>query len=249
MAEMTMNDYTEDIRRYLEQEREVLAALDEQEISAVMNVLEHTRLNGNRVFICGNGGSASTASHLECDFNKGISYDQKVKYDIECLSDNVPMMMAIANDMGYDEVFVVPLKNKLKKGDVVYNCHIPSGSPLAPEAVMDSLRRAHAFYQPENGVLPVICHSWLLYPPHKKVFPPASNLLRFAEMFDVTESEVSPDYNDFWRIFHCPYHASLKNLPRRTELQRNFAAYLQQGNQMGLGLGVLLFDGKTILNR
>ena len=65
------------------------------------------------------GGSASTASHLECDFNKGISYDQDVKYDIECLSDNVPMMMAIANDISYDDIFVVPLRNKLKSGDIV----------------------------------------------------------------------------------------------------------------------------------
>jgi D-sedoheptulose 7-phosphate isomerase len=84
-----------------------------------MNVLENARINGKRIFICGNGGSASTASHLECDFNKGISYEQDVKYDIECLSDNVPMMMAIANDIGYDDIFVVPLKNKLKQGDVV----------------------------------------------------------------------------------------------------------------------------------
>ena len=63
------------------------------------------------IFICGNGGSASTASHFECDFNKGISYDQDVKYDFECLSDNVPMMMAIANDIGYDDIFITPLKN------------------------------------------------------------------------------------------------------------------------------------------
>lgn len=84
-----------------------------------MNVLETARLNKKRVFICGNGGSASTASHYECDFNKGVSYDQDIKYDFECLSDNVPMMMAIANDIGYDDIFVVPLRNKLNKGDVV----------------------------------------------------------------------------------------------------------------------------------
>ena len=69
--------------------------------------------------MCGNGGSASTAAHLECDFNKGISYDQEIKYDIECLSDNIPMLMAIANDVGYNDIFVVPLRNKLKKGDIV----------------------------------------------------------------------------------------------------------------------------------
>ena len=114
-----MEDYRKKIKDYLSMEKEVLNSLSADDINEVMNILEGARLSGKRIFICGNGGSASTASHLECDFNKGISYDQDLKYDIECLSDNVPMMMAIANDIGYDDVFVVPLKNKLKKGDIV----------------------------------------------------------------------------------------------------------------------------------
>lgn len=114
-----MTNYKNEIGKYIEMEKQVLDSLSIEEINDVMNVLEQTRLAGKRIFICGNGGSASTASHLECDFNKGISYDQELKYDIECLSDNVPMMMAIANDIGYDDIFVVPLKNKLKRGDVV----------------------------------------------------------------------------------------------------------------------------------
>jgi D-sedoheptulose 7-phosphate isomerase len=114
-----MADYNLQIKQYVEMEKKVLDSLNTDDINEVMNVLENARINGKRIFICGNGGSASTASHLECDFNKGISYEQDVKYDIECLSDNVPMMMAIANDIGYDDIFVVPLKNKLKQGDVV----------------------------------------------------------------------------------------------------------------------------------
>lgn len=114
-----MEDYKKQIRQYIEIEKRVLDGLNDEDINQVMNVLEHARLTGKRVFICGNGGSASTASHLECDFNKGISYEQDIKYDIECLSDNVPMMMAIANDIGYEDIFVVPLRNKLKPGDVV----------------------------------------------------------------------------------------------------------------------------------
>lgn len=114
-----MIDYTEKIRTYIEMERQVLASLPVEDISTVMNVLENARLSGKRIFICGNGGSASTAAHFECDFNKGVSYDQEIKYDFECLSDNVPMMMAIANDIGYEDIFVVPLRNKLKPGDLV----------------------------------------------------------------------------------------------------------------------------------
>ena len=114
-----MENYREQIRQYLEMETVILNKISEDEVNEVMNLLEEARLKRKRIFVCGNGGSASTASHLECDFNKGISYDQDVKYDIECLSDNVPMMMAIANDIGYDDVFIVPLRNKLKEGDIV----------------------------------------------------------------------------------------------------------------------------------
>lgn len=114
-----MSDYREQIKRYIEMEKEVLDSLSAESVNNVMNILEDARLKGKRIFICGNGGSASTASHFECDFNKGVSYDQEIKYDFECLSDNVPMMMAIANDIGYQDIFVVPLKNKLKSGDVV----------------------------------------------------------------------------------------------------------------------------------
>lgn len=116
---MNMQNYEEQIKNYIEMEKEVLSNLSPASIDRVMNILEDARLNGKRIFICGNGGSASTASHFECDFNKGVSYDQQIKYDFECLSDNVPMMMAIANDISYDDIFVVPLRNKLKPGDVV----------------------------------------------------------------------------------------------------------------------------------
>lgn len=114
-----MEDYRDKVKEYLLMEKNVLDLLSLDDINEVLNVLEDARNNRKRIFICGNGGSASTASHLECDFNKGVSYDQEIKYDIECLSDNVPMLMSIANDIGYDDIFVVPLKNKLKRGDIV----------------------------------------------------------------------------------------------------------------------------------
>ena len=113
-----MQDYTEKIKQYIQLEKDVLSLVSYDEVNMVMNILEDARLKRKRIFIFGNGGSASTASHFECDFNKGISYDQTIKYDVECLSDNVPMLMAIANDISYDEVFVIPLVNKLKADDV-----------------------------------------------------------------------------------------------------------------------------------
>ncbi len=113
-------NYSNKIIEYLNREIDVLQHIDVKQISDVMNVLENTRINGNRVFICGNGGSAATASHFTCDFNKGISYEQAVKYNFECLNDNIPMLMAIANDISYDDVFSEPLKNKMRKEDVLF---------------------------------------------------------------------------------------------------------------------------------
>ena len=114
-------DYSKKVRDYLDLERSILASINENDISEIMNVLEEARLTGHRIFVCGNGGSAATASHFCCDFNKGVSHDgnQEQRYDFECLSDNVPTMMAIANDIDYADVFVIPLRNKMKAGDVL----------------------------------------------------------------------------------------------------------------------------------
>lgn len=111
-------DYRQKLREYLADEIKVIQSLDLDAVNSVMNVLEEARLSGRHIFICGNGGSAATASHYCCDFNKGISEMQKQKYNFECLSDNVPTMMAVANDFSYDEIFRLPLKNKMNAKDI-----------------------------------------------------------------------------------------------------------------------------------
>ena len=106
-----MINYIERITNYIETEKKILDSLSKEEINIVMNLLEEARLSEKKIFICGNGGSAATASHFCGDFNKGISLNQEIKYNFECLSDNVPIMMAIANDISYDDIFVIPLKS------------------------------------------------------------------------------------------------------------------------------------------
>lgn len=114
-----MRDYTNEIAAYFEREKQVLDLIDKSSLSEVMNILEQARLDGRHIFIMGNGGSAATASHYCCDFNKGISLYKDKRYRMICLNDNVPTMMAYANDMSYDDVFVSPLQNFYQKGDVV----------------------------------------------------------------------------------------------------------------------------------
>lgn len=114
-----MKDYKAEIARYIENEIEVLRALDINALNDVLNLLERTLENENMIYIMGNGGSAATASHFQNDFNKGVSEYTEKKFRFLCLNDNVPTVMAIANDIGYDEIFRFQLRGKLRPGDVV----------------------------------------------------------------------------------------------------------------------------------
>ena len=75
--------------------------------------------NGNNIFICGNGGSAATASHFACDINKGVSYGLDKRFKIIPLTDSLSTITAYTNDVGYDIIFVEQLKNFFNKGDVL----------------------------------------------------------------------------------------------------------------------------------
>ncbi len=114
-----MRDYIDEIKTYLEHEVATLKALDVQEINAALNLLEQTFEGGNTVFVFGNGGSSATASHYQNDFNKGVSEHTEKKFNFQCLNDNVATVMAVANDIGFEEVFRFQLTGHMKPGDVV----------------------------------------------------------------------------------------------------------------------------------
>lgn len=112
-------DFTKDIKDYLEKEKQVIDALDYQELNEALKAIHDVWIAGGTIFTMGNGGSAATASHFVCDFNKGISNEVGRKFKLQCLSDNTPIMMAIANDMSYDDIFYYQLKDVVKEGDLV----------------------------------------------------------------------------------------------------------------------------------
>lgn len=115
-----MKNYIEDLKQYIQNEIKVIESLDLQSINNVMNILENTRLNHGTIYICGNGGSGATASHFVCDFNKGVnSYLTENKYHFICLNDNIPTVLAFANDISYDEIFSGQLKGIITDKDVV----------------------------------------------------------------------------------------------------------------------------------
>lgn len=114
-----MKDYISEVNTYLEHEIDTLKALDVNEINAALNLLLETFENGNTVFVFGNGGSSATASHFQNDFNKGVSEHTEKKFNFLCLNDNVATVMAVANDIGFDEVFRFQLIGHMRPGDVV----------------------------------------------------------------------------------------------------------------------------------
>lgn len=112
-------DYREEIAYYFEKEKAALDAISKEDLNTLMNVLVQAKNDDKTIFIMGNGGSAATASHYVCDFNKGISYGKDKMFKFICLNDNIPTMMAYANDLSYADVFVGPLKNFMQAGDIV----------------------------------------------------------------------------------------------------------------------------------
>lgn len=139
----------------------------------------------------------------------------------------------------------------LRRGDTVYNMHIPSAGPLTYQRRLDSYQKAFHFYKDQlgGGPLPVVCHSWLLYPENKRFYPPSSNLMDFMDDFDLIDGKASPTFEDAWRIFGAQYKRPLDQWPQDTALQRAYVHWLGQGNQTGSGFGVLLFDDSGIWQR
>ena len=107
------------INDYFSLVADTLDRLDRECISRFVDMVLQTCDNDGTIFIFGNGGSAATASHICGDFVKGISHGSRKKLKVICLNDNVPALMAIANDLSYDDIFIEQIKNFLKKEDLV----------------------------------------------------------------------------------------------------------------------------------
>ncbi len=137
----------------------------------------------------------------------------------------------------------------IRKGDTVYNIHIPSSGSMPKELRMASYQKAYAFYRDELDGKPmaIVCHSWLLYPENRSIFPPCSNLLDFMNDFAIIKRETSDEFSHAWRIFGKKYNGSTEGLPRKTSLQKAFLNWIERGNPVGNGFGVLLFDGEKLV--
>jgi D-sedoheptulose 7-phosphate isomerase len=109
----------EHLQNYISVLQQTMDQLPKQLIADVIDVLQLARLKGNQVFIMGNGGSASTASHFVCDLAKNTRRTGLPHFRVIGLTDNMAIFSAYANDEGYENVFSQQLANLIKPEDVV----------------------------------------------------------------------------------------------------------------------------------
>ncbi len=120
---------------YRKELTKTLEAIDAARVEQVIEVMRSARDTGHRIFTCGNGGSASSASHFVCDMVKGASYGRDRRFKIMALTDQMPAISAYANDVGYEAVFVEQLKNFAESGDVLLAISGSGNSPNVLRAV------------------------------------------------------------------------------------------------------------------
>ena len=106
-------------REYIQEGIRTLEHLPVDAVRRVVDALRDAHAREAQVFVMGNGGSAATASHLACDLNKGLGVGRDKRFRVICLNDNVPTLLAYANDVSYGDVFVEQLRNFVRPGDVV----------------------------------------------------------------------------------------------------------------------------------
>ncbi len=107
------------IDNYLGELEVVVRTISREDVAAVAAALLENWRERRQVFILGNGGSAATASHMANDLNKFTIIEGQPRFRAMALTDNVPLLTAVGNDLSYADVFVEPLRNWLQPGDLV----------------------------------------------------------------------------------------------------------------------------------
>lgn len=107
------------LKNYLKELKALCDSVDPFEFAEFAHELKRAYDAQVQIFICGNGGSASSASHFVCDMNKGVSYGREKRFKVICLNDNIPVMLAYTNDVSFEDVFAEQLKNSLTSDDLV----------------------------------------------------------------------------------------------------------------------------------
>jgi D-sedoheptulose 7-phosphate isomerase len=133
---------------YLSRVRELINNLNISTIEQIINTLLEARERGSSIYFMGNGGSAATASHFANDLRIGSQIPGRKPFKAVSLTDNISIMTALANDEGYENIFVRQLEGTVQMGDVVFALSVSGNSPNVLKAVR---------YAKENGAKTIGC--------------------------------------------------------------------------------------------
>lgn len=123
------------IAEFLHETAGLLGRLDLNAIAKARDLLLDCYRRSGRVFTAGNGGSASTAQHFACDLAKYVIPAGTRPFDVRCLTDNIALYTAWANDAAREDVFVNQMRGLLKAGDVVILISVHGGAGFSGDLV------------------------------------------------------------------------------------------------------------------
>jgi D-sedoheptulose 7-phosphate isomerase len=126
------------IKDYINGLQQTMDQLPRQLIADVIEILHEARIQGSQVFIMGNGGSASTASHFVCDLAKNTRRMNLPHFRVIGLTDNMAIFSAYANDEGYESVFAQQLANLVRPGDVIIGISASGNSKNVLNAIAEA---------------------------------------------------------------------------------------------------------------
>jgi D-sedoheptulose 7-phosphate isomerase len=120
------------IQWYIDEISDILTRLPQGTIAQIIQALEQARMDRKKIFLIGNGGSAATASHFANDLIKSTIVEGKPRMKVLPLTDNIPVMLAYANDCGYETIFAEQLDALAEPGDLLIAF---SGSGRSPNVI------------------------------------------------------------------------------------------------------------------
>jgi D-sedoheptulose 7-phosphate isomerase len=146
-----MPDNASFIKDFLEGVKRIVETISISDIESFINALYNAWKEERKVFIAGNGGSASTATHFASDLMKFASVEGKTRFKAYSLVDNTPLITALTNDLGWSEVYVEQLKNMMSPSDVFIAISVHGGSGMDRAGVWSQNLIKAARYVKDNG--------------------------------------------------------------------------------------------------
>ena len=162
MSTKDIPDFSNNLSAVIKRNQDCLNSLSSEKhllIDIIKNLLD-ARDNTKKIFTIGNGGSSSTASHFVSDLLKTCILKESKRFNAICLSDNVPVLTAWANDTSYDRIFSEQLKNFISSGDIVI-AFIGSGTSKNIINALEFAKKMNSFVigftGSSGGKFPEIC--------------------------------------------------------------------------------------------